>query len=602
MAVTLFELQAKLGINTSEFNTGVDNAKESMEGFSTEGMTAKAVALGNALYDVTVKALEMGVALGKAVFAEYADTEQLLGGVETIFGDSADTVVANAQRAYQTAGMSANDYMSTVIGFSSRLLQGLEGDTEAAAAYADMALTDMADNANKFGTSIGMVENAYQGFSRNNFTMLDNLKLGYGGTQEEMARLINDSGVMAGLLYDDAGALRDVVVGDLKDGTVPLYKMVEAIHAIQEEMGVTGTTAAEASGTLSGSSSAFDASWENLLAGLADKNADIDELMSNLVSTATTMVTNYTALIPTILENSLAAITSLFDNSSKGLDEFSTEYTGKIAEIESTTTQADALIAELGKMEENGETDSYRWNAILASLKKVIPDIGTLIDTSNGTIQGGVDALRGYVDEWEATAKELATQQALQGMYDEYGSTMGEIIKLQTDQQIADAREAAAAEKMQQHAGTFGGWLQTAAEASGWVEPGENVFDEYFAGSGAGGVLAHVALSNITPEDLFGDDIMQSLATMGITSRDVENLAALYAAEQANYDKYSAVDNTAAIAQLEELLATQKEELAVLRQILDKAFVVEVSLDGAPVVSAVTGMMTRNIKNRMVAR
>lgn len=205
-------------------------------------------------------------ALVGASVSAYADMEQNLGGIETLFKDSADTIIANSKRAYETAGMSANEYMETVTSFSARLLQGLKGDTEKAAAYADMAVTDMSDNANKMGTSIEMIQNAYQGFAKQNYTMLDNLKLGYGGTATEMARLINDSGVLG----DNMKVTAETV------NNVSFDKMIEAIHKIQENMGITGTTSKEAAETITGSMNSAKAAWENFISGAGDINTVVD--------------------------------------------------------------------------------------------------------------------------------------------------------------------------------------------------------------------------------------------------------------------------------------------------------------------------------------
>lgn len=303
MATTLFELQAKLGLNIGDFTSGLSDAKEAANEFGL----ASSVALGNMMADAMTNAIsraaEFAADMVRSVFSHYADYEQLAGGVQTIFGGSADTVLANANDAYQTAGMSANQYLSSVMGYSSRLLQGLGGDTALTAYYADMAVKDMADNANKFGTSLSFVENAYQGFSRNNFTMLDNLKLGYGGTQAEMVRLLNDAGVMAGLLKDETGAARAVTLDDLTAGSIPLHKIFEAIHAIQGRMGVTGTTAAEATATLTGSKNAAAAAWDNLLAGLGDPNADIPALYRAFLDAGGNAVENYVSAGKTVVGN-----------------------------------------------------------------------------------------------------------------------------------------------------------------------------------------------------------------------------------------------------------------------------------------------------------
>ena len=192
------------------------------------------------------------VKIGKDAIEAFSDYEQLVGGVETLFGSSASTVIKNATNAFKTAGLSTNEYMETVTAFSASLLQSLEGDTEEAAKKADMAITDMADNANKMGTSIDSIQNAYQGFAKQNYTMLDNLKLGYGGTKEEMQRLLEDAQKISGIKYD---------ISSYSD-------IVDAIHVVQTEMGITGTTAKEASSTIQGSFSAMKSAWKNVLTGL----------------------------------------------------------------------------------------------------------------------------------------------------------------------------------------------------------------------------------------------------------------------------------------------------------------------------------------------
>lgn len=203
-----------------------------------------------------IKAAIAAAGIGKAIksaVSEGAALEQSIGGIETLFKDSASTVIANAKKAYETAGMSANAYMESVTGFSASLLQGLGGDTERAAAVADMALTDMSDNANKMGTSMELIQNAYQGFAKQNYTMLDNLKLGYGGTKTEMERLLADAQKLTGVKYD---------INNLSD-------VYEAIHAIQENLDITGTTAKEASSTISGSFASMKAAFQDTLANLA---------------------------------------------------------------------------------------------------------------------------------------------------------------------------------------------------------------------------------------------------------------------------------------------------------------------------------------------
>lgn len=223
----------------------------------------------------------------------YADYEQLVGGVDTLFKESSNTVQQYAQTAYKTAGLSANQYMETITGFSASLLQGLGGDTAKAAEIGNLAVTDMSDNANKMGTSMEMIQNAYQGFAKDNFTMLDNLKLGYGGTQEEMARLINDSGVMGEGFKATAENVKDI----------PFDKLIEGIHTVQTEMGITGTTAKEASETITGSFNATKASWENVLTAFgSDEVEPISNAIQALVENATNLVNNVVDLLPLIVD------------------------------------------------------------------------------------------------------------------------------------------------------------------------------------------------------------------------------------------------------------------------------------------------------------
>lgn len=243
-----------------------------------------------------------GVAfLTKSSLEQYAEYEQLVGGVETLFKQSADIVQQYADNAYKTAGMSANEYMDTVTSFSASLLQGLGGDTAKAAEVANQAITDMSDNANKMGTSMQMIQNAYQGFAKQNYTMLDNLKLGYGGTQEEMARLINDSGVLGDAFVATANNINEV----------SFDKIIEAIHVVQTNMGVTGTTAAEAASTIEGSVASAKSAWTNLITGIADENADLDTLIGNFVTSAETVAGNVVPRITQILSGMGTAIEQL---------------------------------------------------------------------------------------------------------------------------------------------------------------------------------------------------------------------------------------------------------------------------------------------------
>lgn len=246
----------------------------------------------------TISAASAGIgAIVKSSASAYADYEQNIGGVETLFKNNADTIVKYASEAYKTAGISANDYMQNVTSFSASLLQGLGGDTAQAAEIANEAMVDMSDNANKFGTDISSIQNAYQGFAKQNYTMLDNLKLGYGGTAAEMARLINDSGVLGDSIKVDEKTVN----------SVSFDKMIEAIHKVQTDLDVTGTTSKEAATTVSGSLSSVKAAWANLMAGMGDKNADLKNLIKEMVSTVKTFAKN---ILP-VIKQALSGVTTL---------------------------------------------------------------------------------------------------------------------------------------------------------------------------------------------------------------------------------------------------------------------------------------------------
>lgn len=225
-----------------------------------------------------IAAAGIGAAISKAV-TEGAALEQSIGGVETLFKDSADTIKQYAAVAYKTAGVSANDYMEQVTSFSATLLQGLGGDTAAAAKYANQAIIQMSDNANKMGTDMSAIQYAYQGFAKDNYTMLDNLKLGYGGTQSEMARLINDSGVLGDSVKVTADTVKDV----------PFSSIIDAIGVIQDNLGITGTTAEEAATTLSGSFASMQAAASNVMANLT-LGRDVGPALQGLAQTVTTFL------------------------------------------------------------------------------------------------------------------------------------------------------------------------------------------------------------------------------------------------------------------------------------------------------------------------
>lgn len=289
--MNLLDLFVKISVDDGDVDKGFSETSSKAETLAgkLKGGLATAAKVGGAAIAAAGAA---AVAITKQAVENYGEYEQLVGGVETLFKSSADTVMQYAANAYQTAGMSANEYMTTVTAFSASLLQSMGNDTDAAAEKANLAITDMSDNANKMGTDMQSIQNAYQGFAKQNYTMLDNLKLGYGGTKEEMQRLL-----------DDANAL-NAAQGNYTNYTIDSYAdIVDAIHTVQTEMGITGTTQLEASTTIQGSIASMKAAYDNFITGLGDENADMAELITNLLGSTVTVAENLLPVVERILEN-----------------------------------------------------------------------------------------------------------------------------------------------------------------------------------------------------------------------------------------------------------------------------------------------------------
>lgn len=282
---------AGMDLGTARIKVQADT-NEAQSKLSSFGNVAKTTMKGVGV-SIGVATTAVG-ALTKASIEQYAQYEQLVGGVETLFKKSSAEVMEYANNAYKTAGLSANEYMETVTSFSASLLQGLGGDTKKASKIADLAITDMADNANKMGTSMESIQNAYQGFAKQNYTMLDNLKLGYGGTKTEMQRLLADAEKLEGKKFD---------ISNFND-------IIEAIHVIQKQMGITGTTAEEAMSTIEGSLNMTKSAWTNLITGMANSEADFDQLIDNFVESASAFGDN---ILPRI-EITLKGVGQLIEN------------------------------------------------------------------------------------------------------------------------------------------------------------------------------------------------------------------------------------------------------------------------------------------------
>lgn len=309
----VYDLYAKLCLDSSEYEKGLKDAKSSASGltglFGKVGSAASTV--GKGIFTVVTNVAAVSVAAtsaGEAAVSalttlavnSYAAYEQLVGGVETLYKDSAAKVQQYAADAYKTSGMTANEYMTTATSYAAALVSSLGGDTERAAELSNMAVSDMADNWNKFDSSADSVQDAYNGFAKGQFQLLDNLKLGYGGTKTEMERLIDD----ANKLNAAQGKYTDYSIDSFSD-------IILAIHDIQTEYDITGTTAKEASTTISGSLSATKAAWANLVTGVADDNANFGQLISNFVDSATTAASNIIPRVEVALNGAAKLIESL---------------------------------------------------------------------------------------------------------------------------------------------------------------------------------------------------------------------------------------------------------------------------------------------------
>ena len=292
------QIEYKVTVDSSGLKKGLADAKKEASSFSSNlASIGRAGVKGffGAIATGAITATGSMISVATSAVKAYSEYEQLTGGVETLFKKSANTVMNYANNAYKTAGLSANEYMEQATAFSASLLQSLGGNTEKTAKVTDMAITDMADNANKMGTAIESIQNAYQGFAKQNYTMLDNLKLGYGGTKGEMERLLADAEKLSGKKYD---------ISNLND-------VFEAIHVVQTELGITGTTAKEASETISGSLTMMKASWQNVLVAISDDTQDFGKVIDNFVKSVSTFAKNIIPRIGIALKGAVNLINQL---------------------------------------------------------------------------------------------------------------------------------------------------------------------------------------------------------------------------------------------------------------------------------------------------
>lgn len=374
----IFNLYAKLSLNTDDYEKGVEKAKGGasslMDVFSgtllgnvvSDGLRTVA----NGITEIGKTAANMAVSIGKASLDSYADYEQLVGGVETLYKDSAATIEKYAQAAYKNVGLSANDYMDTATSFAASLVSSLSGDTEKAAEMSNTAISDMADNWNKMGSSVQSVQDAYRGFSKQNFTMLDNLKIGYGGTKTEMERLLAD----ADTLNAKQGVYTKYSIDSFSD-------IVQAIHVVQTEMGITGTTAKEAATTIQGSTASMKSAWANLLTGIADPEQNFQSLMDEFVDSVITAGNN---IIPRIKE----IVPTLIDGLSELVTQLAPYVSGVIMELEPTIEEGlQALFGGLSSVASElqpivADVFSFFGDAIISGLTSAIEnsDFSFLLD------------------------------------------------------------------------------------------------------------------------------------------------------------------------------------------------------------------------------
>lgn len=374
--MNLFELFVKIGADTTEANKGIDEVGQKTSGLGEKLKSGLATAGKVAVAGVAAGATAIG-ALGTKAVAAYADYEQLVGGVETLFKDSQDQVMDYANNAYKTAGLSANEYMETVTSFSASLLQSLDGDTSAAADKANLAITDMSDNANKMGTDMASIQNAYQGFAKSNYTMLDNLKLGYGGTQAEMERLLADAEKISGIKYD---------ISSYAD-------IVDAIHVVQTEMGITGTTAEEAASTIQGSFGMMKSAWQNLVTGMADPDQDLGVLVRNFTDSVVIAGNNLIPRIQELLPRIVEATTSLIGTVSEQLPAILGTVLPSL--VEGATNLVTGLMAALPSvLSVLADVAPTVINTLVPALIELLPQITqTGIDVIVSLAQGIADAL-----------------------------------------------------------------------------------------------------------------------------------------------------------------------------------------------------------------
>ncbi len=414
----VFTLFGRIAINATEANEQIDKVSFRAGGLAKtfKDIEKKAASVGKAVMKGAVAGAAAVGVLAKASISGYAEYEQLVGGVETLFGaggksledyaesvgksvdevegkynqlmNAQSTVFANAREAYKNTGYSANQYMQMATLFSASLISGLKGDTEKAADYTDLAISDMADNVSKMGTNVESVQNAYKGFAKGTYDMLDNLQLGYSGGRAEMQRLLKDAQKISGVKYN---------IKNLND-------VIDAIHVIQEEMGIAGNAEIEAATTISGSISSTKAAWDNLVMGLADGNADIDQLFGNLTTSAKNVVQNVGRLFPNFLKNVGSLIRGIgqtisyeWANSVYPIiqDQFKAKFD---IELPDWADVSDKITTKMEELQEKFSPVVERFSGWLTENKE---KMGEFLSSVGDVAAGGIDAFLNFL-EWTA--------------------------------------------------------------------------------------------------------------------------------------------------------------------------------------------------------
>lgn len=427
--MNLLDLMVKIGVD-DQASAKVDAVGSRIVG----GLGGAAKAGATAIAGAMAAAGAATLAIGKSALDSYASYEQLAGGVETLFKGAAGTLEGFANRAYATAGVSANAYMEQATSFAASLVSSLGNDYAAAAKYADMAITDMSDNANKMGTDLGSLQYAYQGFAKQNYSMLDNLKLGYGGTQEEMKRLVEH----ANEVKEANGEMADLSMDSFAD-------VVEAIHTVQEEMGIAGTTSKEAATTIEGSVGMMKAAWDNWLAGLGKSEADMGELTEQLASS-----------LASVAENVIPRLGEIFGTLFGQIPAIAAEAGPGIADALTQAVQQGAA----NLYEQLPPQMQQTWDAVVAGVES-----SGLAEAFDGAVGSVCDAAQGAADAVKRLAGAFDGVSAAEGAASAL-ELFGGFVQDVSDQ--AGEYLVPAVENLQEQ---FGNLCNAFSDAQTWLQP-----------------------------------------------------------------------------------------------------------------------------------